>query len=190
MAQLPCCGLHDFLNSRAKCICEAICRNKDGFQLFFAETMGCSCSSDYSDTDWIENLDEICEHCNCPIPPQSCNQVGVHSSRSVSTWYFTDYICRECVKYFCVNLDFILKMFFFVFPCLQYIDQLIPYPSQHSPPTSPLPGNKNIYEAKIFHPNSLMLYNTYSAKYIYKIYMENCEYREVKLCKLHWRHKF
>lgn len=116
MAQLPCCGLHDFLNSRAKCICEAICRNKDGFQLFFAETMGCSCSSDYSDTDWIENLDEICEHCNCPIPPQSCNQVGVHSSRSVNTWYFTDYICRECVKYFCVNLDFILKTFFLFFP--------------------------------------------------------------------------
>ncbi|XP_034433051.1 tyrosine-protein kinase Lck [Hippoglossus hippoglossus] len=35
--------------------------------------MGCNCSSDYSDTDWIENLDEICEQCNCPIPPQSCN---------------------------------------------------------------------------------------------------------------------
>uniref|UniRef100_A0A3P8UCI4 Tyrosine-protein kinase n=1 Tax=Cynoglossus semilaevis TaxID=244447 RepID=A0A3P8UCI4_CYNSE len=45
--------------------------------------MGCSCSSDYSDTDWIENLDEICEHCNCPIPPQSCNQVGVHSSHNL-----------------------------------------------------------------------------------------------------------
>lgn len=25
--------------------------------------------------------------------------------------------------------------------CHQYTDQLIPYPSQHSPPTSPLPGN-------------------------------------------------
>ncbi|XP_054653241.1 tyrosine-protein kinase Lck isoform X1 [Dunckerocampus dactyliophorus] len=35
--------------------------------------MGCNCSSDYSDTEWMENLDEICEHCNCPIPPQSCN---------------------------------------------------------------------------------------------------------------------
>ncbi|KAI9537530.1 hypothetical protein NQZ68_023775 [Dissostichus eleginoides] len=35
--------------------------------------MGCNCSSDYSDSDWIENLDEICEHCNCAIPPQSCN---------------------------------------------------------------------------------------------------------------------
>ncbi|KAM6968769.1 tyrosine-protein kinase Lck [Tautogolabrus adspersus] len=35
--------------------------------------MGCNCSSDYSDSDWIENLDEICDHCNCPIPPQSCN---------------------------------------------------------------------------------------------------------------------
>ncbi|KAF3701417.1 Proto-oncogene tyrosine-protein kinase LCK [Channa argus] len=58
--------------------------------------MGCNCSSDYSDSDWIENLDEICEHCNCPIPPQSCNP---------------------------------------------YTDQLIPYPSQHSPPTSPLPDN-------------------------------------------------
>lgn len=40
--------------------------------------MGCNCSSDYSDTDWIENLDEICEHCNCPIPPQSCNPVSVY----------------------------------------------------------------------------------------------------------------
>ncbi|XP_070697944.1 tyrosine-protein kinase Lck isoform X2 [Pempheris klunzingeri] len=58
--------------------------------------MGCNCSSDYSDSDWIENLDEICEHCNCPIPPQSCNP---------------------------------------------YTDQLIPYPSQQSPPTSPLPDN-------------------------------------------------
>uniref|UniRef100_A0AAQ5ZX78 Tyrosine-protein kinase n=1 Tax=Amphiprion ocellaris TaxID=80972 RepID=A0AAQ5ZX78_AMPOC len=57
--------------------------------------MGCNCSSDYSD-EWIENLDEICEHCNCPIPPQSCNP---------------------------------------------YTDQLIPYPSQYSPPTSPLPDN-------------------------------------------------
>uniref|UniRef100_A0A8C6TXU3 Tyrosine-protein kinase n=1 Tax=Neogobius melanostomus TaxID=47308 RepID=A0A8C6TXU3_9GOBI len=35
--------------------------------------MGCNCSSDYSDSEWIENLDEICEHCNCPIPPSSCN---------------------------------------------------------------------------------------------------------------------
>ncbi|KAK2826288.1 hypothetical protein Q5P01_020502 [Channa striata] len=58
--------------------------------------MGCNCSSDYSENEWIENLDEICEHCNCPIPPESCNQ---------------------------------------------YTDQLIPYPSQHSPPTSPLPDN-------------------------------------------------
>ncbi|NP_001290243.1 tyrosine-protein kinase Lck [Larimichthys crocea] len=58
--------------------------------------MGCNCSSDYSDSEWIENLGEICEHCNCPISPQSCNP---------------------------------------------YTDQLIPYPSQHSPPTSPLPDN-------------------------------------------------
>ncbi|KAM7376500.1 hypothetical protein PAMP_006228 [Pampus punctatissimus] len=58
--------------------------------------MGCNCSSDYSNADWIENLDEICEHCNCPIPPESCNP---------------------------------------------YTDQLIPYPSQYSPPTSPLPDN-------------------------------------------------
>lgn len=40
--------------------------------------MGCNCSSDYSDSDWIENLDEICEHCNCPIAPQSCNPVSVY----------------------------------------------------------------------------------------------------------------
>ncbi|XP_029900890.1 tyrosine-protein kinase Lck [Myripristis murdjan] len=58
--------------------------------------MGCNCSSDYSDGEWIENLDEICEHCNCPLPPPSSNP---------------------------------------------YTDQLIPYPSQHSPPTSPLPDN-------------------------------------------------
>lgn len=58
--------------------------------------MGCNCSSDYSDSDWIENLDEICEHCNCPIPPESCNP---------------------------------------------YTDQLIPYPSQNTPPMSPLSDN-------------------------------------------------
>uniref|UniRef100_A0A673BWB4 Tyrosine-protein kinase n=1 Tax=Sphaeramia orbicularis TaxID=375764 RepID=A0A673BWB4_9TELE len=58
--------------------------------------MGCNCSSDYSDSDWIENLDEICEHCNCPIPPQSSNP---------------------------------------------YTDQLIPYPSQNTPPMSPLSDN-------------------------------------------------
>lgn len=39
--------------------------------------MGCNCSSDYSDDEFIENLDEICEHCNCPIPPESCNAVSV-----------------------------------------------------------------------------------------------------------------
>uniref|UniRef100_A0A4W5N1R4 Tyrosine-protein kinase n=1 Tax=Hucho hucho TaxID=62062 RepID=A0A4W5N1R4_9TELE len=31
--------------------------------------MGCNYSSDYD--DWIENLDEVCDHCNCPIPPKS-----------------------------------------------------------------------------------------------------------------------
>ena len=41
--------------------------------------MGCNCSSDYSDSEWIENLDEICEHCNCPIAPQSCNPVSAHT---------------------------------------------------------------------------------------------------------------
>ncbi|XP_069051526.1 tyrosine-protein kinase Lck [Lepisosteus oculatus] len=35
--------------------------------------MGCNCSSEYDD-DWVENLDEYCEHCNCPLPPQSKNQ--------------------------------------------------------------------------------------------------------------------
>lgn len=40
--------------------------------------MGCNCSSDYSDGEWMENLDEICEHCSCPIPPQSCNPVSVN----------------------------------------------------------------------------------------------------------------
>ncbi|XP_008397810.1 tyrosine-protein kinase Lck [Poecilia reticulata] len=57
--------------------------------------MGCACSSD-SDSEWMENLDEICEHCNCPIPPQACNP---------------------------------------------YTDQVIPYPSQYTPPMSPLPDN-------------------------------------------------
>nr|WIM36848.1 LCK proto-oncogene, Src family tyrosine kinase [Ogcocephalus cubifrons] len=49
--------------------------------------MGCNCSSDYSDSEWIENLDEICEHCNCPIGPQSCNPytdqpITVHPSQN------------------------------------------------------------------------------------------------------------
>ncbi|KAM3594013.1 uncharacterized protein V6R79_000669 [Siganus canaliculatus] len=48
--------------------------------------MGCNCSSDYSDNEWIENLDEICEHCNCPIGPQTCNPyteqlIPTHSSQ-------------------------------------------------------------------------------------------------------------
>ncbi|XP_047202224.1 tyrosine-protein kinase Lck [Girardinichthys multiradiatus] len=68
--------------------------------------MGCACSSD-SDSEWIENLDEICEHCNCPIPPQASNP---------------------------------------------YTDQVIPYPSQYTPPTSPLPDNIGVaiysYEPK------------------------------------------
>uniref|UniRef100_A0A673ZYT4 Tyrosine-protein kinase n=1 Tax=Salmo trutta TaxID=8032 RepID=A0A673ZYT4_SALTR len=57
--------------------------------------MGCNYSSDYDD-DWIENLDEVCDHCNCPIPPKSAKL---------------------------------------------YIDQLIPYPSHLTPPSSPLPDN-------------------------------------------------
>lgn len=44
--------------------------------IWIAGKMGCNCSSDYSDSEWIENLDEICEHCNCPIAPQSCNPVS------------------------------------------------------------------------------------------------------------------
>ena len=45
-----------------------------------AGKMGCNCSSDYSDSEWIENLDEICEHCNCPIAPQSCNPVSISTT--------------------------------------------------------------------------------------------------------------
>uniref|UniRef100_A0A8C7H9C3 Tyrosine-protein kinase n=1 Tax=Oncorhynchus kisutch TaxID=8019 RepID=A0A8C7H9C3_ONCKI len=57
--------------------------------------MGCNYSSDYDD-DWIENLDEVCDHCNCPIPLKSAKL---------------------------------------------YTDQLIPYPSHFTPPSSPLPDN-------------------------------------------------
>ncbi|XP_012677753.1 tyrosine-protein kinase Lck [Clupea harengus] len=32
--------------------------------------MGCNCSSDY-DEDWVENLDEKCDQCNCPIAPDA-----------------------------------------------------------------------------------------------------------------------
>ncbi|KAJ7988992.1 hypothetical protein DPEC_G00314930 [Dallia pectoralis] len=39
--------------------------------------MGCNCSSDYDD-DWIENIDDMCEQCNCPIAPQSGNQYTDH----------------------------------------------------------------------------------------------------------------
>ncbi|XP_077586862.1 tyrosine-protein kinase Lck [Stigmatopora nigra] len=35
--------------------------------------MGCNCSTDYSDNEWEDNCDEMCEHCTCPVPPQSCN---------------------------------------------------------------------------------------------------------------------
>ncbi|CDQ64412.1 unnamed protein product [Oncorhynchus mykiss] len=57
--------------------------------------MGCNCSSDYDD-DWVENLDEVCDNCNCPIPTQSAKP---------------------------------------------YTDQLIPYPSHLTPPSSPLPDS-------------------------------------------------
>uniref|UniRef100_A0A8C8DEQ7 Tyrosine-protein kinase n=1 Tax=Oncorhynchus tshawytscha TaxID=74940 RepID=A0A8C8DEQ7_ONCTS len=57
--------------------------------------MGCNYSSDYDD-DWIENLDEVCDHCNCPIPLKSAKL---------------------------------------------YTDQLIPYPSHFTPPSSPLPDS-------------------------------------------------
>ncbi|XP_056282821.1 tyrosine-protein kinase Lck [Pseudoliparis swirei] len=74
--------------------------------------MGCSCSSDNSDGEWMENLDEICENCNCPIPPQSSNP---------------------------------------------YTGQLIPYPSQHSPPSSTLPANlvEAIYSYEPNHDGDL-----------------------------------
>ncbi|XP_043938413.1 tyrosine-protein kinase Lck [Protopterus annectens] len=32
--------------------------------------MGCNCSSEYDDDDWMENLD-ICEKCHCPILPEN-----------------------------------------------------------------------------------------------------------------------
>ncbi|XP_062378432.1 tyrosine-protein kinase Lck isoform X2 [Sardina pilchardus] len=35
--------------------------------------MGCNCSSDYYDEDWQEHLDEKCDQCNCPLPPDSLN---------------------------------------------------------------------------------------------------------------------
>ncbi|KAG2460873.1 LCK kinase, partial [Polypterus senegalus] len=38
-------------------------------------TMGCNCSSEYD--DWIENIDEYCEHCNCPIAPESKYEYSV-----------------------------------------------------------------------------------------------------------------
>ncbi|XP_039595903.1 tyrosine-protein kinase Lck [Polypterus senegalus] len=37
--------------------------------------MGCNCSSEYD--DWIENIDEYCEHCNCPIAPESKYEYSV-----------------------------------------------------------------------------------------------------------------
>lgn len=37
--------------------------------------MGCS-SSEYDD-DWVENIDEYCEHCNCPIKPDVKPQYSI-----------------------------------------------------------------------------------------------------------------
>lgn len=48
--------------------------------LSILETMGCNCSSDY-DEGWIENLDEKCDQCNCPLPPDSLYPVSVACSR-------------------------------------------------------------------------------------------------------------
>lgn len=71
--------------------------------------MGCNCSSDYSDSEWIENLDEICEHCNCPIPPQSCNPVSVYGHFVCAGMYLCQYIVHcsvwmsLCVSEFDMN---------------------------------------------------------------------------------------
>lgn len=60
--------------------------------------MGCNCSSDYSDNEWMENLDEICEHCNCPIAAQSSNPVSVYKKTvsvllQVRTFHTSLYEC-------------------------------------------------------------------------------------------------
>ncbi|MBN3277257.1 LCK kinase, partial [Polyodon spathula] len=39
--------------------------------------MGCS-SSEYDD-DWVENIDEYCEHCNCPIKPDLAPQHSINT---------------------------------------------------------------------------------------------------------------
>lgn len=128
------------------------CENVNAFQkhtLYISGKMGCNCSSDYSDGEWIENLDEICEHCNCPIAPQSCNPVSVcrrlfsiHSvrasagkekrSRSLKWTWELKYLCRPYLKVWASSIIF----------SHQYTDQLIGFhSSQFSPPSSPLPGN-------------------------------------------------
>ncbi|MGH0178090.1 UNVERIFIED_CONTAM: hypothetical protein FKN15_076435 [Acipenser sinensis] len=50
----------------------------DGISSFLQETMGCS-SSEYDD-DWVENIDEYCEHCNCPIKPDVKPQVWIQNT--------------------------------------------------------------------------------------------------------------
>lgn len=68
--------------------------------------MGCNCSSDYSDSEWIENLDEICEHCNCPIAPQSCNPVSVYTHFLYDVFWVFFFFCLTGAARFtlwCVN---------------------------------------------------------------------------------------
>lgn len=65
--------------------------------------MGCNCSSDYSDSEWIENLDEICEHCNCPISPQSCNPVSVYGQFVCAGLYLCLYVSVHCSVWMCVS---------------------------------------------------------------------------------------
>lgn len=124
--------------------------------------MGCNCSSDYSDSEWIENLDEMCEHCNCPIAPQSGNTVsdgGFHSGDccegAASARHLSSDFTNDCDRRFilCLKVELILLRFsenstrdsaVIFFSRQQYTNQLIPYhTSQHSPPMSPLPGNNN-----------------------------------------------
>lgn len=192
--------------------------------------MGCNCSSDYSDSEWIENLDEICDHCNCPIGPQSGNTVSdsgkidafisasvlkmrcqfvasVNEEKNTWTmWFvifiFMNYCNSRCIVCVCVCSHRYVLSFFAVswwfsvhesysfkgtwnlemiflrssenwscFSCCQYTNQLIPYPSQHSPPTSPLPGsnsnNNTVAITLETHTLSVFLFVCFLTKSIY-----------------------
>lgn len=121
------------------------------FNLFIPEKMGCNCSSDYSDNDWIENLDEICEHCNCPIPPSASNPVSVHFCvfSAVYTYLCITITCAVHCTLYELDLVWVVE---WEWPHGQHIKTLH-HTSSHNPPQTVQILPNNICYQMFFNSN-------------------------------------